>query len=265
MTKAPSLSHRARKRFGQNFLVDPHVIRQIAQAIRPGANDHLVEIGPGKGAITSLLIDSCQRLDVVELDRDLVPGLLAQFTRYPGFKLHQADALKFPFSELPQGEELLRIVGNLPYNISTPLIFRLLKFKPLIKDMHFMLQKEVVQRLCAQPGEKHYGKLSVMTQYHCAVEKLFDVAPGCFRPAPKVDSAIVYLRPHRQAPHIANNVEKLEYLVKQAFQFRRKTLRNCLKNMQSDIPIDELEWDLQLRAENLSVQDYVDMSNQLWP
>ncbi|MBX2858630.1 MAG: 16S rRNA (adenine(1518)-N(6)/adenine(1519)-N(6))-dimethyltransferase RsmA [Cellvibrionaceae bacterium] len=263
MKQAPH-SHRARKRFGQNFLVDPHVIRQIALAIRPAASEHVVEIGPGQGAITALLIDQCKRLDVVELDRDLVPGLLAQFTKYPGFQLHQGDALKFPFADLCREGLPLRIVGNLPYNISTPLIFYLLTFKASIKDMHFMLQKEVVQRLCAHPGEKHYGKLSVMTQYYCAVEELFDVAPGAFRPVPKVDSAIVYLRPHRQPPHIANNVEKLEFLVKQAFQFRRKTLRNCLRNMQSDVPIDELEWDLQLRAENLSVQDYVDMSNQLW-
>lgn len=262
--KHAALSHRARKRFGQNFLIDPHVIRQIALAIRPRAAEHVVEIGPGQGAITHLLIDQCLRMDVVELDRDLVPSLLAQFANYPGFRLHQADALTFPFADLCQDGIQLRVVGNLPYNISTPLIFYLLTFKSLISDMHFMLQKEVVQRLCAQPGEKHYGKLSVMTQYHCEVERLFDVAPEAFRPVPKVDSAIVYLRPHRRPPYIANSVEKLEFLVKQAFQFRRKTLRNCLKNMQSDVPIDELEWDLQLRAENLSVQDYVDMSNQLW-
>ena len=262
--KQPVLSHRARKRFGQNFLVDPHVIRQIAHAIRPSSSQHLVEIGPGEGAITRLLVDQCRKLDVVELDRDLVPRLLAQFANYPSFQLHQGDALKFSFAELCENEQPLRIVGNLPYNISTPLIFHLLKSKSAIQDMHFMLQKEVVQRLCAQPGEKHYGKLSVMTQYHCRVEKLFDVAPGCFRPIPKVDSAIVYLQPHPEIPCIANSVEKLEFLVKQAFQFRRKTLRNCLKNMQSDVPIDELEWDLQLRAENLSVQDYVEMSNQLW-
>jgi len=193
-----------------------------------------------------------------------VPGLLAQFVSYPGFSLHQADALKFDYGALAAPGKKLRIVGNLPYNISTPLIFYLLSFKDIICDMHFMLQKEVVKRLSATPGNKSYGKLSVMAQYYCEVEELFEVPPDSFRPAPKVDSAIVRLTPHAQLPFIANDVQKLEYLVKQAFQFRRKTLRNSFKNLQSDRPVEELGLDLHQRAENLSVADYVNLSNQLW-
>src|SRR5690606_4012868 len=221
--------HRARKRFGQNFLVDHGIIRDIVRAIHPRAHDHIVEIGPGKGAITQLLADSCENLSVIELDRDLVPWLKVRFEHHPNFQLFQADALAFDFAQLTQPDRRLRIVGNLPYNISTPLIFHLLSYSDTVLDMHFMLQKEVVKRMAASAGDSAYGRLGIMVQYYCAVEELFEVPPTAFDPAPKVDSAIVRLTPHRQLPYPANNVRVLEKLVNLAFQQRRKTLRNALK------------------------------------
>lgn len=255
----PTLTHKARKRFGQNFLIDQGIIQHIVRSIRPKETDNIIEIGPGKGAITSLLIDECPNLQVVELDRDLVPILLAQFANFPNFKIHQTDALKFDFGQLAT-EQPLRVVGNLPYNISTPLIFHLLSFQQQIRDMHFMLQKEVVDRLAASPGDKNYGRLSVMTQYYCQVEWLFDVPPESFRPMPKVNSAIVRLTPHQQLPYIADNIDHLKQLVTAAFSQRRKTLRNALKplleNFDGDIPLD-----LSRRAESVSLEEYVHASN----
>jgi len=169
--------HKARKRFGQNFLQDTGIIRKIVRAIAPQTSDHLIEIGPGMGAITELLLEETGQLDVIELDRDLIPGLRVRFFNYPEFTIHEADALKFDFTQLRKTDEKLRIVGNLPYNISTPLIFHLLSFQGLIQDMHFMLQKEVVERLAAQPGTGEWGRLSVMAQYYCDIENLFLVAP----------------------------------------------------------------------------------------
>ena len=257
--------HHARKRFGQNFLVDQSVINHIIRSIRPKETDNLIEIGPGKGALTAPLVEACERLQVVELDKDLIPILLAQFVKYPQFKIHQCDALKFDFSELAAVNDKLRIVGNLPYNISTPLIFHLLSFENTVADMHFMLQKEVVLRLAASPSEKNYGKLSVMAQYYCQIDNLFDVPPDSFRPAPKVDSAIVRLIPHEQKPIVAQDVAHLKTLVGTAFQQRRKTLRNALGNYSVEIGerIDKIDIDFSLRAENLSVEDYVNLSNAL--
>ncbi len=258
MNKAP-FEHKARKRFGQNFLVDQSVINHIARAIRPQKDDALVEIGPGKGAITNVLIDTCPNLQVVELDRDLVPILLAQFAKYPQFKIHQTDALKFDFKPLAS-EKPIRIVGNLPYNISTPLIFHLLSFQSSIKDMHFMLQKEVVDRLAAEPNEKNYGRLSIMTQYYCEVESLFGVPPESFRPIPKVDSAIVRLTPYSKPPYPADNIDHLKLVVTAAFQQRRKTLKNALKQI-LDQTNAKPELDLSRRAETLSLQEFVELSN----
>ena len=254
--------HRARKRFGQNFLIDHQVINRIVRAINPQDGDNLVEIGPGKGALTRLLLDQCPGLRVIELDRDLIPMLQAQFA---GLTVHQADALKFDFARLASADNPLRVVGNLPYNISTPLIFHLLGFESRIKDMHFMLQKEVVERLAATPGHKNYGRLSIMTQYHCQVENLFNVGPECFQPAPKVDSAIVRLTPFERKPFIAADVGKFEQLVRVAFQQRRKTLKNALRNLSDEIDPARIEVDLSQRAEKLSVGDYVRLSNCLWP
>lgn len=259
----PLGDHKARKRFGQNFLIDHGIIRQIVRAIAAKPENNLVEIGPGKGAITEQLLEDCPNLHVIELDRDLIPMLTIQFERYEGFKIHQTDALKFDFAELASTDRPLRIVGNLPYNISTPLIFHLISYHTLISDMHFMLQKEVVERMAASPHEKAYGRLSVMVQYYCQVEPLFSVPPESFRPIPKVESAIVRLTPHKTLPNPAENLDLLQRLVNMAFQQRRKTLRNTLKKFIPDSIINTLEIDTSARPENVSVKEFVELSNQL--
>ena len=255
--------HKARKRFGQNFLIDHGIIRDIVRSVHPQKEDLIVEIGPGKGAITQLLADSCDNLSVIELDRDLVPWLKVKFEKHPNFQLFQADALQFDFAQLIKNDRPLRIVGNLPYNISTPLIFHLLSYSNKVQDMHFMLQKEVVKRMAAQPGESAYGRLGIMVQYYCAVEDLFDVPPSSFDPAPKVDSAIVRLTPYANLPYVANNIKTLETLVNVAFQQRRKTLRNSLKQLLSAEQMESLPVNLQLRPEEISLPEYVAMSNLL--
>lgn len=254
--------HRARKRFGQNFLHDPGVINRIARAIHAQPNQHVVEIGPGQGALTAAILDSGCRLDAIELDRDLVPLLLAQFANNPRFTLHQGDALTFDFSALQQGEPL-RIVGNLPYNISTPLIFHLLEQQAPIRDMLFMLQLEVVNRLAAAPGTKSFGRLSVMAQYYCEVHALFEVPPEAFTPRPKVQSAIVQLIPHATLPHVADSVEQLQSLLRIVFNQRRKTLRNSLKGLLDVNRIEALGIDPTQRPENLGLQQFVALSNAL--
>lgn len=259
------LSHKARKRFGQNFLHDAGIIEGIVRSIRPQEDDCLVEIGPGKGAITEGLIDNCHSLHVVELDRDLVPWLVIKFERYKNFHIHQADALKFDFEQIMEDDKPLRIVGNLPYNISTPLIFHLLSYHEKVRDMHFMLQKEVVKRMAAQPSEKAYGRLGIMVQYFCRVEHLFDVPPECFDPAPKVDSAIVRLEPYDTLPFVADDYKVFDRLVNTAFQQRRKTLRNTLKQLLSVEQIDQLEIDTSVRPENLSLEQFVNLSNTIAP
>lgn len=258
--------HKARKRFGQNFLEDHNIINRIVKAIAAKADDNLVEIGPGKGAITEQLLPSCPKMNVVELDRDLIPVLLSKFiVSYPGFKIHQTDALKFDFSSLLESNpNPLRIVGNLPYNISTPLIFHLLSYHQQVKDMHFMLQKEVVLRLAAQPGEKNYGRLSVMVQYYCQVENLFLVPPESFDPQPKVDSAIVRLAPHKTLPHPTKCIKTLEKLVNTAFQQRRKTLRNSLKQLMPAGDIEALGIDTSVRPEKLTLGEFVAISDKLY-
>jgi 16S rRNA (adenine1518-N6/adenine1519-N6)-dimethyltransferase len=255
--------HKARKRFGQNFLIDHGIIRDIVRSIHPQKDDHIVEIGPGKGAITQLLADSCHNLSVIELDRDLVPWLKVKFEKHPNFTLHQADALQFDFAQLIHNETPLRIVGNLPYNISTPLIFHLLTYATKVRDMHFMLQKEVVKRMAAQAGDSAYGRLGIMVQYYCAVENLFEVPPTAFDPAPKVDSAIVRLTPYQVLPHVATNVKTLETLVNVAFQQRRKTLRNALKQLLEPDIIEQLPIDTSARAEEITLAEYVATSNLL--
>lgn len=256
------VEHQARKRFGQNFLVDQRIINHIVRSIRPQAGDNLVEIGPGKGAITALLLNACPRLNVVELDRDLIPILKASFSNFPQLVVHQADALKFDFSTLVEDKNPLRIVGNLPYNISTPLIFHLLSFRELVRDMHFMLQKEVVLRMAAQVGDNNYGRLGIMTQYFCQVEHLFDVGPECFRPVPKVESAIVRLTPHTQLPFKAQSQEALELVVRTAFSQRRKTLRNALKLVFNDQQLEDAGLNPNLRPENISLAQYVQLANR---
>ena len=231
---------KARKRFGQNFLHDQHIIDDIISAIDPSKGQHLVEIGPGRGALTKLLLASVEQLDVIELDRDLVPLLAAQFSEYQGLSIHQADALTFDYRSLIENGEKLRVIGNLPYNISTPLMFHLLSYSDCIEDMCFMLQREVVERICAQPGTKSYGRLSIMMQYQCETELLFTVPPEAFEPAPKVESAIVYLKPIAIPDKDSRFLDGLGAVVSKAFSQRRKTISNTLKNMiSSDILIAE--------------------------
>jgi 16S rRNA (adenine1518-N6/adenine1519-N6)-dimethyltransferase len=255
------MTHTPRKRFGQNFLHDPTVIQHIIAAIQAKPDEHWVEIGPGQGALTEPLLKTGIRLDVVELDRDLVSLLNDQFGRHPNLTLHSADALKFDFKALAMPGEKLRIIGNLPYNISTPLMFHLLENAKCIEDMHFMLQKEVVDRICAAPGSKQYGRLSIMMQYYCATEWLFDVPPESFAPAPKVMSSVVKLMPYINPPVQVNDMVKFNELVTQAFSQRRKTIRNSLKKLISEVQLADLAIDSSMRAENLSLTDYAKLSN----
>ena len=257
-----TIQHQARKRFGQNFLVDQHIIGQIIAAIGPSADDNLIEIGPGTAAITEHLIKRCPSMKVVELDRDLVSFLTEKFADYPDFSIFSGDALKADFAQFYDGRQM-RLVGNLPYNISTPILFHLLKNRTLIKDMHFMLQREVVDRLSAAPGSKTYGRLSIMVQYHCRVMPLIPVPPSAFRPAPKVQSAIVRLKPHSAKPFLAENEELLSQIVSLAFQQRRKTLRNGIRAYAEHLIGVEEVVDLSRRAEDLSVANFVALSNYI--
>jgi len=250
--------YRTKKRFGQHFLRDPSVIQKIIDEIHPQKTDRIVEIGPGLGALTFPLLEYVDALHVVEIDRDVIQRLESK--NNAKLIIHGVDALKMDFSEIAEGNSL-RVVGNLPYNISTPLIFHLLASANLIQDMHFMLQNEVVQRITAKPGSKSYGRLSVMVQYHCQTEYLFFVGPESFDPPPKVDSAILRLVPWKQRPFEAVDDSQLSALVAQSFSMRRKTLRNNLKNMLSSDDIIRLGIDPGLRAEMLGVEQFVALSN----
>jgi len=194
------LSHRPRKRFGQHFLHDPGIIQRIVDTIDASEGERVVEIGPGLGAITQRLLRRTGSLDAVELDRDLIPRLTATCAGLGELRIHQADALEFDFCTLAAAPEKLRIVGNLPYNVSTPLLFRLVEQRHCIQDMHFMLQKEVVERIAASPGSKRYGRLTIMLAIYFEAEPLFHIGPGAFNPPPRVDSAFLRLAPHAVAP-----------------------------------------------------------------
>lgn len=254
--------HRARKRFGQNFLRDPGIIQRLAAAIAPRPGQRLLEIGPGQGALTGELLASGCELSVIELDRDLIPILEAAFGHSDRFHLYQGDALKFDLNSLA-GAGKVRVVGNLPYNISTPLIFHLLAQQSLIDDMHFMLQKEVVERLAAPAGSKAYGRLGIMAQYYCQVEKLFEVPPEAFSPQPKVQSAIVRLTPHKVLPCPARDVSQLQTVLRHAFNQRRKTLRNNLKEVISSDRLQAIDIDPALRPERLRLEEFVAIANAL--
>ena len=253
--------HIPRKRFGQHFLCDPGVIEHIIASIAPDSSQHVIEIGPGQGALTLPLLKLLGHLEVVELDRDLIPVLQERAAGLGELTLHAADALTFDFGALKKNDKSLRIIGNLPYNISTPLIFHLLTFSEQISDMTFMLQKEVAERLAASTNNHHYGRLSVMTQYHCRVELLFNVPPSAFYPPPKVQSSIVRLVPHQTNPYQLKNAAIFSELVKTAFGMRRKTLRNSLRHMVTEQQWAEVNIASTLRAENLSVQQFVELSN----
>jgi 16S rRNA (adenine1518-N6/adenine1519-N6)-dimethyltransferase len=245
------MRHIPRKRFGQNFLVDPRITEDILRAIHPSRDDLMVEIGPGLGALTRPLLRSLNHLHVVEIDRDLVERLRGEF---PEEKLtvHSADALAFDFSTLGKN---LRVIGNLPYNISTPLLFHLSQFMDYILDMHFMLQKEVVARMVAVPSTPDYGRLSVMLQCRFKMEQVFIVPPDCFRPVPKVESAVVRMIPHTQLV-AADRETSFASIVAAAFSQRRKTLRNTLRDYLKPEDYEVLGIDSGQRAENLSVAQF---------
>ncbi|MBB3191279.1 16S rRNA (adenine(1518)-N(6)/adenine(1519)-N(6))-dimethyltransferase RsmA [Halomonas cerina] len=258
--------HRARKRFGQNFLRDRGIIAGIVRAIAPRPGERLVEIGPGQGALTEPLLEATGgHLEVIELDRDLIPGLRVQFFDQPGFVIHEGDALKVDFRALRGEGAPLRVVGNLPYNISTPLIGHLLEAGDAVADMHFMLQKEVVERLAAAPGATERGRLSVLAQYHCRVESLFTVPPEAFVPRPRVESAIVRLTPHASPPQVARDERLLFALVREAFGQRRKTLRNNLKGRLDAVSLETLGIDPSRRPQTLTVEEFVRIANHLAP
>ncbi len=254
--------HRARKRFGQHFLHDQNIIHKIISALNPQPQQSIIEIGPGQGALTLPLLKRCQRLTAIELDRDLIPILQQKSASIGELTLVNQDVLKLELSEL-QLPTPLRLVGNLPYNISTPLMFHLLKSSNLIGDMVFMLQKEVAERIIATPHSKLYGKLTVMMQYFCASEYLFDVPPGCFSPPPKVDSSVIRLRPYSTPLHQVDNYQALEQLVSAAFNQRRKTISNSLKNLLNKGTIAELGIDPSARAENLTLADFVQLTQAM--
>ncbi|MDR0780032.1 MAG: 16S rRNA (adenine(1518)-N(6)/adenine(1519)-N(6))-dimethyltransferase RsmA [Pseudomonadales bacterium] len=256
VTGVDGFQHQARKRFGQNFLHDEHVIARIVKAITPAPNQHLIEIGPGQGAITAPLLALGKGLSVIEIDRDLAAHLRQRFGANPGFTLIERDVLEVDFAQFTTTPRSLRILGNLPYNISTPLLFHLLRYQALIHDMVFMLQREVVDRLAAQPGTADYGRLSVMMQYHCKVERLFNVRPSAFNPPPKVESAIVRLEPWPTPPHPVRDEKLFADLVREAFNQRRKTVRNALKQRVNAAQWQRSHLDPALRPENLSLGDY---------
>jgi len=253
------VKHIPRRRFGQNFLVDQGIINAIVAAINPLRGDTVVEIGPGLGALTEPLLARVDHLHVVEIDRDLIGRLRRQ---HPADRLsvHEGDALAFDFSTLGRG---LRLVGNLPYNISTPLLFHLAAYGDAVRDMHFMLQKEVVERLVAVPGDSDFSRISVMLQYRFHLEWLLDVPPESFDPAPKVDSAVVRLIPKTAAELDARDPARLERIVQQAFSQRRKMLRNTMKGVLDEAAFAELGIDPTRRAEDLAVADYVRIANRL--
>jgi 16S rRNA (adenine1518-N6/adenine1519-N6)-dimethyltransferase len=238
--------HRPRKRFGQHFLHDPRVLARLVEAINPSKADFMVEIGPGGGALTKPLLERLSRLELIEVDRDLAASLAAEFPP-PRATVHCADALEYDFTRFPSG---MRIVGNLPYNISTPLLFHLARFAQRVRDLHFMLQLEVVERMVAAPSTAAYGRLSVALQARFRMKKLFKVSKGAFRPPPRVESAVVRLEP------LSKILEIDEQLLRRAFSARRKTLRNALPG----IDFAALGIDSSLRPENLSPEDYARLS-----
>ncbi len=254
--------HRARKRFGQHFLHDRNIIDKILRAIGFNEGDSFLEIGPGRGALTFPLLRQCKRLTAVELDRDLIPVLNSQASKYGELEIINADILNFELDTLP-GDQPFRIVGNLPYNISTPLMFHLLKSIHRIQDMHFMVQKEVAQRIVACVGDGHYGRLSIMMQYQCDCQYLFDVAPGCFTPPPKVDSAIIRLLPLPQPRFEVGNKQLFAKIVQTAFGQRRKTISNSLKTIVPSEVFNRCDIDRRLRAENLDGQDFAKLTQAL--
>ncbi|MCK5395024.1 MAG: 16S rRNA (adenine(1518)-N(6)/adenine(1519)-N(6))-dimethyltransferase RsmA [Gammaproteobacteria bacterium] len=270
--------HYAKKRFGQNFLIDNSVINNIVDSINPQAQDLMIEIGPGLGAMTKPLLSRLDKLNVIELDRDIIPKLInncifSDATNKDKLIVNEIDVLKFDFKVFHSNENSgkssaemkdLRIVGNLPYNISTPVLFHLLHYRNIIQDMHFMLQKEVVDRIVSAPGNKSYGRLSIMLQTFCTTQALFEVPPYAFEPAPKVNSAILRLQPSFQFDKKIHDFVQYEKLVREAFSQRRKTLKNTLKNICTVTQIEQAGLSPSQRAEELSVSDFVNLHDVIF-
>jgi 16S rRNA (adenine1518-N6/adenine1519-N6)-dimethyltransferase len=256
--------HQPRKRFGQHFLHDPGVIGRIVAAIAPQSQDRMVEIGPGLGALTLPLLQRLEQLHAVEIDRDAIRHLQQATANDPRLHIHSADVLAFSFADIYEqgGQRPLRLVGNLPYNISTPLLFHLIEQRSYILDMHFMLQKEVVDRMAAAPGSEHYGRLTVMLAPWVRVQPLFDIGPGAFRPPPKVMSTVVRLTPH-PTPLDVGDERRFAAVVQAAFSQRRKTLRNALKPLLDADAIAAAGIDPGLRAEVLSPAEFIQLGRQL--
>ncbi|WP_144392181.1 16S rRNA (adenine(1518)-N(6)/adenine(1519)-N(6))-dimethyltransferase RsmA [Pleionea sediminis] len=257
------IHHKAKKRFGQNFLHDPTVIGRIVSTINPKPGDNIIEIGPGPGALTQPVLKQAGKMRAIELDREVIPKLRMYCFGDGELEIIESDALKIDFKEFSDSPRSLRIIGNLPYNISTPLLFHLFEHLEVIKDMHFMLQKEVVDRLCAVPGTKDYGRLSIMAQYYARPEFMFLVKPGAFNPPPKVDSAIIRLTPKEHNEHDQTDVKTLNGVVTSAFSLRRKTVRNSLKSHLSEDELNELDIKPTERAENLTLDQYIRIANYL--
>ena len=254
-----AVPHRARKRFGQHFLHEPGVIARIVRAVAPKPGDALVEIGPGLGALTVPLLQAAGALTVIELDRDVVPHLRAACGDSPALEVVQADALRVDYTKLAAGRRL-RLVGNLPYNISTPLLFHLFDHAGAIADMHFMLQKEVVRRICAEPDTDDYGRLTVTLAARAEAHELFTVGPGAFTPPPQVDSAVVRITP-RPAPFPLRDLARYDKLALLAFNQRRKTLHNALKGEVDDAGFAAAGIDPRARGETLSPADFARLAN----
>ena len=253
--------HRPRKRFGQHFLHDAGIIARLVSAIRPGECDHIVEIGPGEGVLTGPLLEAGARVTAIELDRDLAAALPERLGFPERLEVIQADVLEVDLAAI--GGAGMRVVGNLPYNISTPIMFRLFEWRELIADMHFMLQKEVVDRLVAQPGSKQYGRLSVMAAFHCRMERLFNVPPGAFRPPPKVDSAIIRMAPKALEEETLARLPQLKEVVRNAFGQRRKTLRNALKGLLDEQQIEAAGISPTARAETIPLEGFIALVDQV--
>jgi len=252
--------HRPRKRFGQHFLRDPGVIDAIMRAIGPATGDTVVEIGPGDAALTKPLSAKVAALHAIELDRDLARRLRQSFAAHPNVTIHEADALTFDYASLGGS---LRVVGNLPYNISTPLLFALVRYRASILDMHFMLQKEVVERMAASPGSKAYGRLGIMLGCHFDIEALFDVDRISFEPPPEVTSSVVRLRPLPAGTFDIRDEALLSRLVAQAFSQRRKTIRNALRKIVDEATLESVGIDPGLRPEAIPIANYVSLANTL--
>ncbi len=258
-------AHTPRKRFGQNFLVDDNICAEIIARVNPQIGQHIVEIGPGQGAITKGLVASGAQIDAIELDRDLAAILSTEYAKCKNFTLHSADILNFDLKTLVAGDNKrkLRLVGNLPYNISTPLLFKLFADMGLIADMHFMLQLEVAERLVAAHSTKEYGRMSVMAQYACTMQIVLAVPHTAFYPQPKVQSAIVRFIPHSQPAIKVDDLRQLQTVTTLAFNQRRKTIANALKVILAPADFIALNIDNKLRAENLCLEDYVRISNYM--